>query len=200
MNYLVGIDEVGRGPLAGPLVMGGVWGAPEAFARFVGIRDSKKLSEKKREEWAEIVKGEVRAGTLRVALVAISNRHIDAYGMTAALFSGVTRVLSKLEAVPSETDVLLDGSLRAPAMFVSQKTIIRGDESEPAIALASIMAKVMRDRHMVREGARIPGYGFEKHKGYGTAEHCEALRRLGPTEIHRKSFISKILGLRQEKR
>lgn len=189
-RIMVGIDEVGRGPLAGPLTVCGVariGSLPRGFWR--GIKDSKKLSERDRSVWVARARRARARGEIIYVLASITPGVIDRIGMSASLTRAVTRILSRLPADPATTHVLLDGSLYAPSHYKHQKTIIKGDEKEPLIALASIIAKVHRDAYMVRMAKRFPAYGFEKHKGYGTREHLDALAEHGISVIHRKSFV-----------
>lgn len=187
--YLIGIDEAGRGPLAGPVSVGAVVLMPH-FDRGVldGIRDSKKLTEEARERWYARLQGLRREGVLRFAVAYTSAEKIDRLGIVWAVSSALRRALAELAVNPAEARVLLDGGLRAPKEYLEQKTIIRGDASEPVIALASIAAKVRRDRLMKRLASAYPAYGFEIHKGYGTALHREKIEALGLCDIHRESF------------
>lgn len=189
-RFLVGIDEAGRGPLAGPVAVGVVVAPidtpPEVFA---GIRDSKKLSEKAREAWFERLPALEAEYGVRYKVEFSSAHYIDEWGIVPAIKRAIAAALTALAAEPSETRVVLDGSLKAPNIFEDQETIIRGDESEPIISLASVAAKVTRDRLMHRLAERYPEYGFEIHKGYGTALHREALIKHGLCDIHRKTFI-----------
>jgi len=192
IGYLIGVDEAGRGPLVGPVSVAAV--AVRATAAktnkiFRGVRDSKKLSEKQREEWFKKLKDFEKTGVLKTASSFSGAKTIDEKGITAAVRRAVARVLKKLEIDSRKCQVLLDGSLRAPAYFENQETIIRGDDRIPIIAAASIIAKVSRDRRMKRYAKKFPGYGFEVHKGYGTKAHYAAIKKLGPSEIHRKSFL-----------
>ena len=193
MKFIVGVDEVGRGPLAGPLCIGAC--AVEARKMrqcrraFAGVKDCKQLSPTQREKWFAIIQEYESRGVVRVALAFVGHRTIDKKGMARALRVGIYRVLKKLNIEPTACKVLLDGGLKAPAHFTKQKTIIRGDETEMLIALASIAAKVRRDHRMIRLAKRFPEYGFDIHKGYGTKLHYEMLRRHGICELHRQSFI-----------
>ena len=189
MKYLVGIDEVGRGPLAGPVAVG-VLVMKENLKIFGKIRDSKKLSEKQREEWFEIICAERQRGALDFSVSFVSHIMIDKRGLAWALRTATARALTRL-AIPTDSAIFLDGGLRAPEIFKNQKTIIKGDEKIPVIALASIVAKVTRDRLMIRLAKRYPEYGFEKHKGYGTKEHFAAIKKHGLCPIHRRSFLLK---------
>jgi ribonuclease HII len=189
IQYIIGIDEVGRGPLAGPVAVGAVM-VPADYLTGVWatVKDSKQLSEKGREAWLAKTNEAVRAGDVRYAVCFGSHERIDTRGIVPTIRSLVSRSLKKLDADPAECLVLLDGGLRAPARY-RQQTIIRGDAKEPVIALASIAAKVARDRVMVRLSKKYPAYGFERHKGYGTQGHYEVLATFGPCEIHRRSFL-----------
>ena len=210
MKYLIGIDEAGRGPLAGPVAVGAVM-LPADFdwSPLEGVKDSKKLSEKKREELFERTRELERSSLLHVAVSTSSALYIDTYGIVPAIQSALNRCLLKLSAshskgspriirgLPLESfakvcEVLLDGGLHAPGEFIHQETIVGGDDTEPVISLASIMAKVTRDRLMRRLATRYPAYGFETHKGYGTPAHQEAIRACGLSEIHRTSFCSRL--------
>lgn len=191
-NYIVGVDEVGRGPIAGPLAVGAVLIKlkikKSKFKIFRGIRDSKKLSEKKREEWYRKIRSLQKERILDYRVSLVSEKIIDKKGLSYSLKLAVSNCLRKLQIKP-DTTILLDGSLYAPHKYKNQKTIIRGDEKEQVISAASIVAKVLRDGQMKRLSKKYPGYGFERHKGYGTKAHYRALKKLGPSKIHRKSFI-----------
>lgn len=178
-QFVVGVDEVGRGPLAGPVTVAVVGGISVKLLH--GIRDSKKLSPKSREEWAKVIRAHSA-----YAIVSIPARTIDRIGISPSLRLAVERALKKLSIKPSL--VLLDGSLYAPKIY-RQRTIIKGDEKEPLIAAASIIAKVHRDRYMTRLDKKYPGFGFAQHRGYGTKMHYRALRKKGVTPTHRKSFL-----------
>lgn len=160
---------------------------------FSGIRDSKQLSEKEREAWYLTVRQAHDAGLLRYAVTTSSHEVIDRRGIVPAIRSSIDRVLVRLEADPKRCALILDGGLRAPSVFLRQETIIRGDESEPLISAASIMAKVTRDKLMKRLGRRFPAYGFEVHKGYGTKKHREAIGEYGLCDIHRLSFCTRLV-------
>ena len=190
MKYLVGIDEVGRGPLAGPVAVG-VLVMKENLKIFGKIRDSKKLSEKQREEWFEIICAERQRGALDFSVSFVSHIMIDKRGLAWALRTATARALTRL-AIPTDSAIFLDGGLRAPEIFKNQKTIIKGDEKIPVIALASIVAKVTRDHLMIRMAEKYPQYGFERHKGYGTKEHFATIKKHGLCPIHRRSFLLKL--------
>lgn len=190
MRYIVGVDEAGRGPLAGPVAVG-VIGAPEGFdfvTQFPGLNDSKKLSEKKREVLFEKLTSLVEDEVLLATVVVKSAKEIDGRGITVVIRDAVEEGVRKLLPNEKEGKVWLDGSLKAPKEY-NQETVIDGDALIPAIMLASVAAKVSRDRHMVRLSQKYPGYGFEKHKGYGTKAHYKALALLGCCDIHRLTFL-----------
>lgn len=193
-QYIVGIDEVGRGPLAGPVAVGACLisvskiKSLQAKGFFKGIKDSKKLSEKKREEWLEKIKELKSEGDLDYHISFVSNKIIDKKGISHCLKLAMKNSLKKLKVNPLKTMILLDGGLKAPEEFIFQKTIIKGDEKEPIISLASIAAKVARDRKMVGYSKKFSQYGFEIHKGYGTALHRRKIRENGLSKLHRKSF------------
>jgi ribonuclease HII len=192
--HIVGIDEVGRGPLAGPVTICACKVARGFdFARFKGIKDSKQLSAQKREEWFHKLSELKSAGELDFAHASVSAEEIDGAGIVKAIEKAIHVSLDALALVPEATEVFLDGSLKAPKRFAIQQTIIKGDEKIPIISAASIVAKVMRDRHMEEQSRLYPDYGFESHKGYGTDAHCRAIRKFGVSPIHRKSFLSNIL-------
>jgi len=193
MRFIVGIDEVGRGPIAGPVTIG-VCVVPNDFdfSSFKGIRDSKKLSEKKRNEWSGKIHELKNAGLLSFAIASISAAEIDAKGISYCLRQAIQTGLTELGVKPTEVEIRLDGALKAPKEFLNQKTIIRGDEKEPIISAASIIAKVHRDNFMANFRQIYPLYGFEKHKGYGTRLHFKAIKTYGLTPIHRKTFLKNI--------
>lgn len=190
-RYTIGIDEAGRGPLAGPVAVGVVAvGRRFDLRKLNGIRDSKQLSKKQREEW--FVRLTAMKG-LHLSVSMVGPTQIDRKGIVPAVRLALSRSLRKLSLPPSSCHVLLDGALRAPEMYTSQETVIHGDATEPLISAASVLAKVTRDRFMVRNGRAHPFYGFEVHKGYGTAAHRKALRRHGLSDIHRKSFCGRFV-------
>lgn len=190
MRFVLGVDEAGRGPLAGPVAVG-VVAVPEGFdvaQEFPGVADSKALSEKKREALFRQLEGRAKTGDVRFSVEFGEAGDIDARGIAAVVRDAVSRAVNALAPDAALVEVLLDGALKAPAEY-AQRTIIGGDASVPLISLASIAAKVTRDRLMVNLSARFPQYGFERHKGYGTRAHYEALAAHGPCEIHRSSYI-----------
>ncbi|MEX0917143.1 MAG: ribonuclease HII [Candidatus Paceibacterota bacterium] len=186
-RFIVGIDEVGRGPLAGPLTVG-IVGLPKGFKKkeLPLVRDSKKLSPEKRNEIVRAARKLKKEKKLFYTTVSISEKEIDRRGISKCLSLCIKKGLLRLPYVPS--CVLLDGGLKAPEGYV-QKTIIKGDSSEFAIGLASVIAKVKRDSYMEKMALRFPEYYFEKHKGYGTLEHRKFLKKYGPCDLHRKTFL-----------
>lgn len=198
MQWLIGVDEAGRGPLAGPVAVGACLirarDARRVLLAVRGVRDCKQLSPEKRLAWASRIRALGRRRALQAATALVSERVIDRRGISAALRMGIARTLRKLSVSPTHSFVMLDGGIRAPARYLFQETILGGDEKEPLIALASILAKVRRDRHMVRLSKRFPAYGFEKHKGYGTKKHYAALRKHGLSPVHRRSFLKNFLN------
>ena len=174
-----GVDEAGRGPLAGPVVAAAVILPPNT--PLSGLNDSKKLSPRRRERLA----AEIRATALAWAVAEASAAEIDEWNILRSTLRAMARAVAALPLTPDE--VLVDGN-QAPALEVPVRTIIGGDALEPAIMAASILAKTHRDARLVALEARHPGYGFARHKGYGTAAHLAALARLGPCPEHRRSF------------
>lgn len=192
MTNVVGIDEAGRGPLAGPVAIGAVKIGPHFNHKFFkGIRDSKKLSAEERELWFDLAQQARRTTDLEFCVSLVSESVIDRHGIAYAIRLGIRRCLTKLK-VGSEDQIFLDGGIKAPETFLHQKTIIKGDEKMPVIALASICAKVTRDRYMVRLSEKHPEYGFHVHKGYGTKSHREAIKKHGRAEPHRSTFLRNI--------
>jgi len=195
---LVGIDEAGRGPLAGPVAVG-VVAVPVGYnikKKFPGVADSKKLSPKKREALFALLEAASKRGEVSYTVQFGSAVQIDQFGITKVIAKALGRGLNQLTKVSvqrahvAQVRVLLDGSLKAPKEY-TQKTIIRGDATEPIISLASIAAKVVRDRHMVKLAKKFPHYGFDVHKGYGTKAHGKAIEKFGRCAEHRRSFTQK---------
>jgi ribonuclease HII len=192
MRGIVGIDEAGRGPLAGPVAVGVVVTSQKFNTKFFkGIKDSKKLSTQKREEWYVLALEARKRGELDFHVALISEKVIDKQGISAAIRLGVARGLAKVGVRPRD-QIFLDGSLKAPQEFKNQKTIIKGDEKIAVISLASICAKVTRDKKMVALAKKFPHFSFDIHKGYGTRAHLQALRKYGLTTVHRRSFLKRL--------
>ncbi|MCD6098585.1 ribonuclease HII [bacterium] len=177
---IAGVDEAGRGPLAGPVVSAAVvW---DYSILNPGIKDSKKLSEKRRE----ILFDYIRENAASIGVAIVSPEEIDRLNIRNASLLAMRKAVERL-SIPPEV-VLVDGRDAIPALPIKQHPIISGDDKILAISAASIVAKVIRDRIMLRYDKEYPGYGFANHKGYPTKEHKEAIRRLGPSPIHRKTF------------
>jgi ribonuclease HII len=220
IKYLIGIDEVGRGPLAGPVAVCSFMIKDDSLLKnqeenkLPKLKDSKKLSVKQREIWFEYLKKAKALGLCDYSVSFVSPENIDKFGINKCIQKALNESLAKVTpqnlpnfssftpegpytdknsedptSLSSSYYIYLDGGLHAPIEYVNQETIIRGDELHPVISMASIMAKVSRDRIMVQYSKDYPGYGFEKHVGYGTKAHYEAIKVHGQTPIHRKSFI-----------
>lgn len=182
--HICGIDEVGRGPLAGPVVAGAVILPKDC--RILYVNDSKKLSEQKREElYDEIMEKAVATG-----IGIVSPARIDEINILQATFEAMRLAIGQLEVEP---DLLLNDAVTIPGVSMRQVPIIKGDAKSASIAAASIIAKVTRDRLMVQYDAVLPGYGFAGNKGYGSAVHIAALKKIGPTPIHRTGFIKNFI-------
>jgi len=191
-QYIVGVDEVGRGPLAGPVaVCAAMVETSFDFSVFPYLNDSKKLSEKRREAIFDIAFSLQHEGALRFAVHYESAGVIDSMGIEGAIKRALGGALASIETSPSHAQVFLDGRLKAPNEF-QQETIIGGDGKVPIISLASVLAKVSRDRLMVEYCTQYPEYGFSGHKGYGTAAHISAIKERGTSPLHRKTFLSRI--------
>ena len=176
---VAGVDEAGRGPLAGPVVVAAVVLNPERLID--GLDDSKKLNEKRREELFPLI----IERSLAWSVVAIEPAEIDSINILKATLLGMQQAVGQL--LPPPSLALIDGN-QAPQLDCAVRTIVQGDSLEPAISAASILAKVTRDRLMKKLHIDYPDYGFDRHKGYPTADHLARLARYGPCPIHRRSF------------
>lgn len=183
-SYICGIDEVGRGPLAGPVAAAAVILPKDC--RILYINDSKQLSEKKREELYEVITKEAVAWAVGFA----SPERIDEINILQATYEAMREAIGKLNPQP---DILLNDAVRIPRIIIPQVPIIKGDAKSISIGAASIVAKVTRDRTMAEYDHIYPGYDFAGNKGYGSAGHIEALKKYGPTPIHRRSFIKNFI-------
>jgi ribonuclease HII len=186
-RLVAGIDEAGRGPLAGPVVAAAVILPEDAYIR--GINDSKKLRPQERESlYSTICETAVSYG---IGIVDAS--YIDTYNILQATYEAMRLAVENLSVKP---DLLLNDAVTIPSVSMEQIAIIKGDACSQSIAAASILAKVTRDRLMIEYAKQYPEYGFDHHMGYGTAEHLEALQKYGPTPLHRRSFapVKSILG------
>ena len=220
IKYIVGIDEVGRGPIAGPVCVAAFM-MPRNYElpinnyefKLPKLRDSKKLSKKQREIWFHFLKKQKEIGNCDYAVSFVSSENIDKFGIVKCIKKALNKSLAEVASRvfpnfprftpegpytdenferPASLDLLhvyLDGGLYAPAEYINQETIIRGDELHPVISMASIIAKVSRDKIMTNYAKIYPEYGFDKHSGYGTKAHYKAIKIHGQIPIHRKTFI-----------
>ncbi len=196
MKFILGIDEVGRGPLAGPVTVGVVCCEVAIYKRLkknknlpVFGKDSKKLSKENREKYSKVLIELSKKGSISYSVVHISNKLIDSYGISFCIKKAMNDGIAKININPKNTEALLDGGLKLGPKFKKQKTIIKGDEKEKIIAWASILAKVSRDSIMTKLSKKYPAYGFEEHKGYGTKKHRKAIGEYGASDIHRKTWL-----------
>ncbi len=180
---ICGVDEAGRGPLAGPVCAAAVMLPPGL--EIPGLNDSKKLTEKKRDELYD----QICASAITYGIAFATVEEIEELNILGATFLAMRRAVEQLKQTPGL--ILVDGN-RNPGLPYETECVVKGDGKCADIAAASILAKVTRDRYMLDQAARFPQYGFEKHKGYGTAAHYAALREYGPSEIHRPSFLKKM--------
>ncbi len=195
IRYIIGIDEVGRGPIAGPVAVCSFMIKDDIFLKnytdkkLPKLKDSKKLSKKQREVWFEYLKIAKNDGFCDYSVSFVSSDMIDKFGIAPSIKKALEKSLEKLKLNPKEVSIFLDGGLHAPVEYIYQETIIRGDELHPVISLASIVAKVTRDSVMTNFALEYPEYGFENNSGYGTKAHYDAIKKHGQTSIHRKTFI-----------
>lgn len=185
-TYICGIDEAGRGPLAGPVVAGAVI-LPRG-CEILHLNDSKKLSAARREELYD----EIMEKAVSVGVGMASPARIDEINILQATYEAMRQAVDSLSTEP---ELLLNDAVTIPEMTIPQVPIIKGDAKSVSIAAASIIAKVTRDRLMIQYDDILPGYGFAQNKGYGSKEHIEALKSLGPTPIHRHSFIGRFVDV-----
>lgn len=186
IKYIAGIDEAGRGPLAGPVVVGIVIMKPDSFIE--GINDSKKISEKKREKLYEQITNEAIAWGVGI----VDQREIDEINILNATKKALHMAITGLGTKPER--ILVDALEKIDTCGIPYTSVIKGDAKIYSIAAASIIAKVTRDRIMQEYDEEYPEYGFAGHKGYGTSKHIQAIKEYGPCPLHRKSFITKING------
>lgn len=185
-NAVCGVDEAGRGPLAGPVCAAAVILAPDTVIE--GLDDSKKLSEKKRERLFDVITE--KAISFSVAFGTLEE--IESLNILEATFLAMNRAIDGLSVKPDFA--LIDGNRAPKNIKIPCETVIKGDSKSMSVAAASVLAKVTRDRLMLRYDIKYPRYDFKKHKGYGTKEHTELIKKYGPCEIHRLSFLKNILG------
>jgi ribonuclease HII len=188
-GLIAGVDEAGRGPLAGPVVAAAV--ILDARAPIQGLADSKQLSPRRREQLFD----EIRAKALCCSIAQASVEEIDRLNILQATMLAMQRAVKGLRLKPNK--VLVDGN-RLPSLEVLAEAVVSGDALVPAISAASILAKVARDRLLDELHAVYPGYGFDRHKGYGTAQHMLALQTLGPLDVHRRSFAPVARALQRQ--
>lgn len=185
LNYICGIDEAGRGPLAGPVVVGAVILPKDSFIE--GVNDSKKVSEKKREKLYD----EITNNAISYSVGIVDQKTIDEINILNATKLGVKIALEGLSQKPDV--IMVDALNNMDTLGIPYISIIKGDAKVYSIAAASIIAKVTRDRIMRQWDEVYPAYGFAKHKGYGTAEHIKIIKEIGPCSLHRKSFIKNFI-------
>lgn len=183
-GYLCGIDEAGRGPLSGPVVAGAVILPQDC--RILFLNDSKKLSEKRRE----VLFDEICEKAVCYGIGVVGPGRIDEINILQATYEAMRLAVSQLSVKP---DLLLNDAVTIPDLQIEQIPIIKGDAKSISIAAASILAKVTRDRMMAEYDILYPDYGFARHKGYGTAVHIQALKKIGPCPIHRRTFIKNFI-------
>jgi len=188
---IAGVDEVGRGCWFGPVFAGAVVlsDAARKTLAAAGLTDSKALSAKRRSQLVPLILEQAESWALGQA----SAREVDGFGIRCATERAMLRALQRLGS-PAPDHVLVDGNLPLRLWSGSQETVVRGDSAHLEIAAASVLAKQARDALLVRLAQRYPGYGFERHAGYGTAQHRAAVLSLGPTQLHRRSFLRKVLA------
>lgn len=186
IEYICGIDEAGRGPLAGPVAVGAVIMPKNSFIE--GVNDSKKISEKKREKLYEEIKNEAIAWNV----VMLDEKEIDELNILNATKKALTMAIAGLQVKPER--ILVDALENIDTLGIPYTSIIKGDAKVYSISCASILAKVTRDRYMQEMDKKYPGYGFAKHKGYGTAQHIKAIKESGICEIHRKTFVKNFVN------
>ena len=184
-QLICGVDEAGRGPLAGPVCAAAVILPPEL--QIPGLNDSKKLTDKKRRELFDVIVSEA----VSYGIAMVGEQEIDEINILQATFRAMEQAVARMDVRPDL--VLVDGN-RSPGLPLPVKTVVKGDSLSASIAAASILAKVTRDRFMEQMDQVYPQYGFAVHKGYGTKRHYEALREYGPSPLHRMTFLKKFYG------
>lgn len=185
-KYICGVDEAGRGPLAGPVCAAAVI-LPQG-SEIEGLNDSKKLSEKKREALYDVICQKAVAYSIAYGTL----EEIEELNILEATFLAMNRAIEGLDT--SADYALIDGNQKPKGIKIPCETVVKGDSKSASIAAASILAKVTRDRLLLEYDKKYPEYNFKKHKGYGTKEHTELILKYGPSEIHRLSFLKKLLG------
>ena len=184
-NLVCGVDEAGRGPLAGPVCAAAVILKPDTVIE--GLNDSKKLTEKKREALFDVI----IENAVDCSIALVDNERIDEINILEATFEAMEQAVHTLKITPD--CAIIDGNREPKHLYIPCKTVVKGDSISMSVAAASILAKVTRDRLMLEMAKIHPQYQFEKHKGYGTALHTQLIKEHGPCAIHRKTFLKKIL-------
>lgn len=185
-KFVCGVDEAGRGPLAGPVCAAAVILPPDT--EIEGLNDSKKISEKKREALYDIIKEKALAYSIAFGTL----EEIEEFNILEATFLAMNRAVEGLN-IPADY-ALIDGNRLPKGIKIDGETVVKGDAKSASIAAASILAKVTRDRLLIEYDQKYPEYNFKKHKGYGTKEHTDLILKYGPCEIHRLSFLKNLLG------
>lgn len=196
---IIGIDEVGRGPLAGPVTVCAV-SCDQSMYKILKKnnnlpaigKDSKKLSANARQRFEKVIKEFSKQGNITFKISNISNKTIDSKGLSYSINKAIAECLKGVEST-LDSSFLLDGGLKVSSEYKKQKTIIKGDEKEKIIAWASILAKVYRDNYMSKMSKKYPGYGFDIHKGYGTQAHRLYIKKNGLSDLHRRSFCKRLI-------
>lgn len=191
IGWVIGVDEVGRGPVAGPVTLCAFAVRAEFLHDLekMGFRDSKKLSPQKRQQFAHILNNCAQLQMCTWAIQSSDSTVIDSKGLTFAINDALARALKKLDIHPQDADVYLDGGLHAPTNYFRQHTVVHGDDLFPVISCASILAKVYRDHMMDEWDHTYPQYDFINNKGYGTPGHYRAIKKHGFSPLHRASFL-----------
>ena len=193
--WVIGIDEVGRGPLAGPVTVCAVALPYDHYKKGMWreLTDSKQMSPIARMRWYKEAERLVKARSLQYVVTSRSAHTIDTKGIASCIRECIVSNLKKLNLTPEYCVVLLDGGLKAPKEYINQQTIIRGDSQEQIISFASVIAKVTRDQFMTKQHKSNPEYGWDQNKGYGTEAHILAIQSNGISPLHRLSFLTRIL-------
>lgn len=199
MKWIVGIDEVGRGPLAGPVHVCAVAMPYEAYKKMkwqnipILLKDSKQMTAANRQAWHMEARTMEKMGALQIVVSSRTAAAIDKKGIAVCIRECIASNLKKLNINPKDCTVLLDGGLKAPVEYKHQQTIIKGDDSQKIISLASVVAKVQRDHYMIALHKKHPGYGWHSNKGYGTKVHIAAIKKMDTSPFHRQSFLKKLV-------
>ncbi len=193
--WIVGIDEVGRGPLSGHVFVSGCAIKESDYRKIIwtGLNDSKKMTVMSREKWFDIAKKMENKKIVKISISSRSAKFIDLKGINKSIMLCIEDIFFDLNLNPKKCQIFLDGGLSAPNIYPNQKTIIKGDQKKKIISLASVVAKVSRDKIMIKISKKYPNYFWEKNKGYGTKDHINAIKKYGITKEHRKTYLSRII-------